>query len=46
MNKEMVAIVTELLCDLKYLFSGPSLASSITNMIGSLAQIPAYKPHK
>jgi len=42
---DMVAMVTELACNLRCLFSGPSLASSITNMIGSSTQIPNNKKH-
>lgn len=41
----MVAMETALACDLRYLLSGPSLASSITNMIGSSTQIPSSKEH-
>jgi len=35
-----VATETVELCDRRYLFSGPSLANSITNMMGSSTQIP------
>ena len=41
----MVAMETELACDLRYLLSGPSLANSITNMIGSSTQIPNKKKY-
>ena len=36
----IVAMDTELACDLRYLLSGPNLANSITNIIGSSTQIP------
>ena len=39
----MVAMETELACDLRYLLSGPSLANSMTNIIGSSTQMPNNK---